>query len=550
MAEEEPTVTAAGKPMYIQPYRPDCKARFRVFTSAGKRPKLTEEARRNLVLDYLFTSKEAESSSSKRQRLQGDRDAESNDDENDCGKFGLASVIAEHYSIPKRTVNKIIKAAREESKISAAKSPGRPSQLTPTKRKVTKEIFNKCEGRASLKVLSKKLVGKTTWMTTYKESTHQNPSASTLSRLFRRNEVIIGILRDRPFINARTLAERKAFPLVAKVWKDIYVSCVDEAYYAPRAMKGRYMIDLSLKESPFGDESGKKLTTFSVGTQAEAKIFLFGAVTKPRLVKIGDALYIDPRYDGKVALYRIRASKARKRSTVNGKAGELMFENCTINGLRYKYIMEQPGGLFDAINQYNYLSQRPPHYSTAKVFSVDLDNEQDAAGRSTRTPVPAYFTIQEDGAPGHGYDNIHDKETVIHEDLKYNASTCGFNLVKQSRHSPEINALDLGVWCVLKSAVENRADEIPIFDGTNANEVESRAWQVMKQEWESMNPLKLFLIFEQRRVLLDEIINNQGQAVNIEPHTGLRKKWKDLKYDSKFVYDTLRDNPSSVESAD
>lgn len=304
------------------------------------------------------------------------------------------------------------------------------------------------------------------------------------------------------------------------------------------------MKDVSLSESPLGEDGSDMIVAHSCGTQETAKVFLFGAVTKPRIVRIEGNLYIDPRFDGKVALFRIRGHKARKRTTVNGQVGEAKFENCTINGLRYKYIMEQPGGLFDLVNQYYHLSARPSHYLTAKVFSINLDNEEVLAmGRSHRSTIPAYAIIQEDGAPGHGYDNIHDKETTIHADLKYNASTRGIRIAKQCRHSPESNALDLGVWCILKRATENRCEEIPVFDGKNGDLVESATWKVIKDEWEQIDPVKLFIIFEQRRILLDEIINADGQTVKIEPHKGLRAKWKGLRYEPHFVMERLRTIP-------
>ena len=183
-----------------------------------------------------------------------------------------------------------------------------------------------------------------------------------------------------------------------------------------------------------------------------------------------------------------------------------MYENVTINGPRYKQIFEATGGYLDAIHQYFNPETRPADYCTARVFLIDLDQEDfyaasPALAPSSRWDLPEVETkiiCQEDGAPGHGYDNMHDKATTVHDNLVHNAMTQGIKIVKQSRHSPEINPLDLGVWSILKSAVENRTDEVPVFTGRNSEAVEAKIWEILKDEWLKIDPFKLFLIFEQR----------------------------------------------------
>jgi hypothetical protein len=96
-------------------------------------------------------------------------------------------------------------------------------------------------------------------------------------------------------------------------------------------------------------------------------------------------------------------------------------------------------------------------------------------------------------------------------------------MVKQSRHSPEFNYLDLGVWHSLKKAVERRSNEIPDYNGKNEERIEAAIWKVVKDEWDQLDCAKLFNIAEQRRVLLQRCIELEGKSIKNEPHTGIRK---------------------------
>lgn len=553
---------------------------FRFFTSFGTCPKVTEEGRRQIFLDYNFLveqekrrlkdeNKELKEEnarlrreqqmmlSSKRTRRHVDESTEALET---LPKIkdprGFFKIVADHYHVDKNTVRDIVCKAITKGKLTPEPRPGRPKQLSPKKRKAIVEVFNAKEGRGSLKRMKADLIGKTTWKTTYGPKAHTSPSTATFSRLFNEGSLVIGFVRPRPFLNEKAIAERKTFPVHALEFRDTLLVAHDEAYVQVGLKKSAFMVDLSGSPAGVEDSPQPRLWQFDGGGQAAPKIFLFGAVSKPRIVEIQGDLYIDPRFDGKVFLVRVRGRRARKRKYLEHKKGDPMFENVTINGTRYKQIFEATGGYLDAIKQYFDISERPEDYVTAKVFCIDLDreeleNDNPLLAPDSRWQLPPKETeiiCQEDGAPGHGFDNMHDKPTRAHDDLVYNAQTQGVKIVKQSRHSPEINPMDLGVWSILKSAVESRSCEVPTFTGRNEDAVEAKIWEIIKEEWLALSPLKLFLIFEQRRVLLQEMINKNGETIGVEPHTGLRKKWGHLRHDPDFVRQKLASSPHDVKS--
>lgn len=229
--------------------------------------------------------------------------------------------------------------------------------------------------------------------------------------------------------------------------------------------------------------------------------------------------------------------------------GEMRYENITLTGKRYKELFETKGGYLEAIQEYYDPKLRPSQYNTARVVCIDLDNE--ALEASTNQPrsqsrwdKPAMeitLKIQEDGAPGHGYDNFNNRETQTHQDLAYNCSTMGMELVKQCRHSPEINNMDLGVWHILKTAIDNRSKDIPAWSGNNSNEIEAATWKIAKEEWDAIDPIKLYMISMQRRVILEEMILLNGKSILEEPHTGLRRETH-IHDDPEFVLAWLQNN--------
>lgn len=555
--------TKSGQLFYKKALRPGYEGDyFQVYKSRGKRPKLTDEARLQLVLDskYVEVAVEKEKLRSKTEAKRVKTDEEEGDEglegaikvRSDQGQLlGVNSILAAHYEISAESVRVIVNEAEASGKIKAEKHTGRPKQLTPTKRKKIAEVINQKKFRTTLKRVSKQLEGQTTWKTSRKGKSCTAPSAATLSRTLNDGSWKIGMVRKRPLIDGNELAitERKAFPVLAKQWDDTKVYMHDEAYCQPKQKLGRFIIDLHARPDGEPDEleesSPQRPVEFDSGGKHEPKVFLFGAVVMPRTVDIEGRRYIHPLYDGKVYLANVRGFRKRKKNTKNGLKGEKMYENVTINGERYKKLFEMDGGYLNAIKQYENPELRPPDYCTARVALIDLDEEAEIEdgtrppiGKWDRPPAPTTIIIQEDGAPGHGFDNRNNRGSQIHEDLKFNCQTLGIELVKQSRHSPEINDMDLGVWRVIKSGVENEAHAIPDWTGNNEGEIEAAIWKIARKVWLEMDPCKLYYIGLQRRVLLDAMLDAEGKSITVEPHTGLRKNNK-IYHDPEFVTEYL-----------
>jgi hypothetical protein len=454
-------------------------------------------------------------------------------------RLGPASILAKHYGVSKQAVQAILNAAEKEENINPKARPGRPSQLTPTKRQVIAETYNKGSGRFPLTKVSKRMEGQTTWLTQKLGVVRTSPSPSTLSRTMNDGTWAKHMVRKRPYLDEIAIAERKKFAPEALTRTDDITSCHDEAYVEIGLKNGSILVDLSAQTGVKDEheEDQDIPVKFDSGGKHEPKVFLFGATTKPRTFEKNGKLLIDPIFNGKIFLARIRGVKKRQRTTKLGgvavegkKVGDPIYENVTIDGFRYKEICEKPNGLFDAIEAYHHPERRTGE-STARVFCIDLDAEKitkplpPSRNEATTPPSEMFFISQEDGAPGHGYNNRQGgKETAIHEALVHNASVRGIHMLKQSRHSPEFNFMDLGVWYCLKKAVERRCDEMPDYTGKNAGEIEAAIWKIVKEEWDELDPVKLYNIAEQRRVLLQRCIELDGQSIKKEPHTGIRKR--------------------------
>ncbi len=533
---------------------------IKVFSSFGKRPKLTLEARISIALDYYelelqlsearvkaAEEKAQNASRTKRQRQSASSASPKPSDEGvrppRQQQKGTYLQIAEHYGVHKQTVYQIIQDAKKKSKLPQSSRPGAPVQMQPEVRLAIKNEFNDKKGRISLKRLSKALEGITGWSTKRKGKLRTSPSTATLSRLLNCETFQIGSIRTVPTLNDKALHERRSFPVFARALNDHVLCTHDEAYVQVRWRKGRIIFDLSL---PRNNDEAPVVVEPDGGGQAEPKVFLFGSYSKPRIVEMDGSYYFDPLFDGRVALFRVRGVRPRKVNRLGKLKGDPIYENVTINGARYKQLFEMTGGYFDYIEMYFNPSLRNEDYCTARVLALDLTTEPDSVIPEGPLPSPTIW-CQEDGAPGHGFDNIHNKGTTTHEALVRAAALRGIALFKQPRHSPEMNAMDLGGWRMLKTAVENRSNDVPYFNGKNRDVVEAKIWEIVKDEWVNHHdPKKVFMIFEQRRVLLDEIERVDGGIIRSEPHSGLRKKFQHIRNDPELVKSIRATNQERV----
>ena len=73
----------------------------------------------------------------------------------------------------------------------------------------------------------------------------------------------------------------------------------------------------------------------------------------------------------------------------------------------------------------------------------------------------------------------------------------GIDVVAQSASSPEMNALDLGLWAALDAAVCQRYRE---FDNTmTKEELLNTLYAIIEDEFNKLDPLLIYSIFEHKQ---------------------------------------------------
>ena len=135
-------------------------------------------------------------------------------------------------------------------------------------------------------------------------------------------------------------------------------------------------------------------------------------------------------------------------------------------------------------------------------------------------------TIQEDGAPGHGYANKAAGKPPTEEHTRFMraARDCSpsIKIHKQSAYSPELNDLDLGAWWALQAAVDRRANEF--LQKMKKQELLDKLWEVIKEEWEAMDPAVLHSVAEHKVDVVRSVLAAGGKKLKKEPHAGARKR--------------------------
>ena len=140
-------------------------------------------------------------------------------------------------------------------------------------------------------------------------------------------------------------------------------------------------------------------------------------------------------------------------------------------------------------------------------------------------------TMQEDGAPGHGYanraknavDGMPGRATAWHERMEAFANALGIDIFKQSAKTPEGNALDLGIWRHLSYRVMCRYEEfLPRFETKPA--LLDKLFEVIEEEFWLMDPEKLYTIFEHKVDIAKQIVHIGGGKILKEVHGGARKR--------------------------
>jgi len=520
------------------PLRPSYRGpAFPLRHSDAAKAKLTDAARLQAVLDVgwvrslgprergQIAGQVEIARSGRRGSLRVQQQHEEGKQETRGRKLSPEGIVAQHYQVARPVISKLVQHANTRPDVASLPRSGRPTVLTPTKQEKLAETFNKHQGLANTRSLAAEpLQG---WETTYKGRKRTSPSHQTVSAWVKAQDIHTFSERP-PLLNNPTAIEERRVAATTLRGVASFNCDTDESY----VVKGH-----GAKKPCFVPT--KTLTRETAPVLQDAahghppKLFLSGIVTRPRFKLLkGNRVELDSVHNGKVALFRIRGVRQRKKRRRGDDKkfipleDDPIFENVNMDGVLYRELMTMKGGGLDMIQAYN--EAREPR-ETAKVLTLDIARLEQLrrADPPNVRPVVAdemRTMLQEDGAPGHGYDNRHGgRPTPVHDALEAECSARRVKLIKQPRLSPEMNMLDLGVWNALKSRVAARGAEVPQYTGGNTNEVEAALWAIVKEEWELLPAETLFRIAMMKEVVFEEIAKVEGQEVARVPHVGVRQ---------------------------
>ena len=219
----------------------------------------------------------------------------------------------------------------------------------------------------------------------------------------------------------------------------------------------------------------------------------------------GEAAKFSEKNNGKVCLlracavdnykktvYQFGSDKNDKTRIPLHKKGDTKTVGITIDGEYYYDFFNDEGGVLDKIQEY---------------FGENVD-----------------VVLQEDGAPGHGYNNLKNRSpTLIHDKLVDSALKRNVTIFKQPYNSPELNCLDLGIWHSLQSKVKN--SNINYFNSKGDMYNENLLWLAVRKAWHELEAKTIFNCYMVREEILLLLIQNKGATIAKEPHAKIRKRF-------------------------
>jgi hypothetical protein len=523
--------------LYVTPLRPDYDGGAvrvcRLGKGTRKRGDMTKEAKKNVIADLQYLEKADKETWQETWDAALSNHTQARRSASAKLPRSAAAIVGRWWCWDRSKVLTYAREFNKDASISPKKqNSGRKSKMTQQAQEDIRDEFNKTEGLVSVRKLSANLKGKGNWKTKYRGQTNDAPSMSTVARFLRRSDLKFKTMRMSHNLTAENVNIRMEFAK-SRMDKTYKTFDVDEAYIVSgESRKRRKLMVLPFEGEEEVEKTVASLKLDFVGSTLHApQIFLAGIVTGPEYELDKDGVpKFHPRRNGKVALLRIRAKKTRQRGRGDKKAGDAMFSNTTIDGNRYAEIMLAKGGFADCMAEYMSNDPVPPGYSTAKVLCADLESPFDAEkvnDLKTTKRMAKRMRIQEDGAPGHGYNNRWGgKESKVHEALVKALDKRNIELDKQPKHSPEMNKLDLGIWNALKSRVLARGAEVEPFTGSNHDDVESHLWRITKEEWDAMPPELFFNVAKAQEHVFQLIEEANGERVSGSFHSGVRNTYK------------------------
>jgi hypothetical protein len=417
--------------------------------------------------------------------------------------------IGAYYGVSTRTLRDW-NWKKKTSTLATQKRSGRPKDITsPVKRKIC-DVFNEENGtsiRATAAKLKKKRVllrDRTVYETTYSGKKRAAPSKSSVHNVVQEGKILA--VKKRPKLNLENRKVRYDYASqqtkLSDAERNDNVVAIDEAWIS-LAHRGTGRLVEHDKATPI--KENKRVHQVR-SKRHPPKILVLAAITRPKMLNKDTAGPNEPArfctvQNGKVALVRCVGKEFYKKKvyqTVNGEkilkhnVGDVKWVSVTIDGPRYKDFLVREGGVFDFIRQY---------------FGPD---------------VPVRF--QEDGAPGHGYNNKNKRmPNAVHEEMSKIAEERKILVFKQPHNSPELNPLDLGIWYSLQSAVKHVHIDEP--DRVDDAWTESQIWEACKTAWAALESRKIWNCWMVKDEILKVLVENKGAAIVHEPHTGIRARW-------------------------
>jgi hypothetical protein len=419
-------------------------------------------------------------------------------------------VIARYYGVSVRTLRDW--AAKDRGgKLETQPRSGQPRKVTsPLKRQIV-DISNEVNGRSHRAVTAKLKSkvprpkrGAKPFESKYKGKKRKSPGKTSVQKVLAEGEKVY--LKVRPKLtkeneNVRYEYARNEMAKTDEERNNNTVA-IDESWICTdKAGTGR-LIEHE-KATPLTQK--QKIRGVRNKNHPD-KVLVLGVISRPKMLNKETAgpnepAIFCPIQNGKVALMRCveeQPYKKRVYETIDGQkilkhdVGESKFVSVTIDGPRYKDFLVRKYGVFDKIREY---------------FGPDVR-----------------VRMQEDGAPGHGYNNKKNRSpTKPHDEMVAIANERDIDVEKQPHNSPETNPLDLGLWHSIQSRVKNTVIENGAREGSAWTE--SQIWEATKQAFWDTPSRTIWNCWMVKDEILKLLVANKGKSIAKEPHTGVRTRW-------------------------
>lgn len=443
--------------------------------------------------------------------------------------------ISNYYNIGIRTLERWSARQKNGETLEPKPKSGRPPVINSPLKKRICEVFNEANGRsinATTNVLKRQrlqMADNSPYRTTYNKKrdlaenepdrpeikrTRSSPSMSSVARVIAEGKT--WSIKKRPALTAENKQARYKFAKEELQKTDEErndnIVCIDEAWITlDRSGTGRVV------DHPKGPKLRANQRIQKVKSKRHpAKIMVMAVVGRPKLrnkrtASKNEPAIFDSEQNGKIALVRVVEERPFKRNvyeTINGvktlkkdKTKDTKVVSVTIDGERYKHFLTRENGVFDKIRAY---------------FGEDV-----------------IVRFQEDGAPGHGYNNRNKRQpTKVHDELVAIAEEKGILVTKQPHNSPETNPLDLGIWNAIQSNVR-RIAMVEDPDRKDDGYLESLLWKATKQAWDELEPRTIWNCWMVKDEILKTIRQTRGEAIVSEPHAKIRKRWGTFENDDE-----------------